>query len=82
MDETKMKYVRLKQYDEIIIFPCIIDHSEFEFMNPISAGFCYIGNNKVECFGESFSLKLKSDLDDTKIATKQAFGIDAMLELI
>ena len=34
---TKQKYIRLKSYDEIIIFPCIIDHSEFKGMNIISA---------------------------------------------
>lgn len=79
--ETKQKYVRLKKYDEIIIFPEIIEHSEFKNFGVISAGFCYIENDRVLCFGESFSLRLKSDEEDTKIATKQIYGFDAMLKL-
>jgi hypothetical protein len=81
MDETKQKYVRLRLFNEIIIFPTSIEHSDFKKFEPISAGFCYIGDNKVNCFGESYSLKLKSDPEDSKIATKQIFGYEAMLEL-
>jgi len=77
MFDTKLKYIRLKNYDEIIIFHSIIEHSRFKHFNPISAGFCYIGDNKVNCFGESISLKIKSMDDDTEIATKQVFGFDA-----
>lgn len=83
--DTKQKFVRLKKYNEVIIFPCIIAHSDFKNFNPISAGFCYVNSNKnrVVCFGESFSLGLKSDpKEDTLQATKQIFGIDAMLELM
>jgi hypothetical protein len=79
---TRQKYVKLKRYDEIIIFPEIMEHSDFKGMNPISAGFCYIGENRVDCFGESVSLDLKSlPVEDTELATKQIFGLDAMLEL-
>ena len=81
MNDTKMKYVRLKTFDEIIIFPQVIEHSEFKRLDPISAGFCYIEYNKVTCFGESYSLKLKSDDEDSKIATNQLFGFEAMLNL-
>jgi len=78
-----MKYVRLQEYDSIIIFPCIIEHSRFKNFNPISAGFCYISDEQVECFGESISLNLKSNkLQDTLIATKQYCGVDSMLKLI
>lgn len=80
--DKQLKYVRLKELDEIIIFPTSIDHSEFKRFNPISAGFCYIGENKVRCFGESVGLNLKSDERDTKLATKQVFGIEAILRLI
>ena len=80
--DTKQKYVRLKEYNEIIIFPLVLEHSRFENLMPISAGFCYVGDNKVSCFGESYSLGLKSDSEDTKLATKQIFGFDAMLTLI
>jgi len=81
MDDTKLKYVRLERFDEIIIFPTVLAHSTFKHLNPISAGFCYIENNKVSCFGESISLDIKSKEGDTQIATKQVFGFDAMLKL-
>ena len=80
--DTKQKYVRLKQYDTIIIFPEVLNHSDFKHMNPISAGFCYVGKDRIDCFGESYSLRMKSDPEDTKLATKQIFGIDAMLALL
>lgn len=80
--DTKQKYVRLKRYDEIIIFPQILEHSEFKNLGVISAGFCYIEKDKVLCFGESVSLRLKSnEEEDTKLATKQIYGFDAMLNL-
>ena len=75
----KMKYVRLKEYDQIIIFPCVMEHSTFKYLNPITAGFCYINppQRRVDCFGESISLRLKSDKkEDTYQATKQIFGFD------
>tara|TARA_R110001592_G_scaffold342710_1_gene632698 strand:- start:299 stop:544 length:246 start_codon:yes stop_codon:yes gene_type:complete len=80
--DTKQKYVRLKDYDEIIIFPQLIQHSDFKYMNPISAGFCYVGNDKIDCFGESVSLGLSSREDDTLKATKQVFGWEAMEKLM
>ena len=79
--DTKQKYVRLKDYNEIIIFPTIIKHSEFKYMEPISAGFCYVGKDKISCFGESISLNLKGMVDDTFIATKQVYGYDAAINL-
>lgn len=81
MIDTKQKYVRLKEYNEIIIFPQILNHSEFRNFNPISAGFCHIHKDKVVCFGNSVSLRLDSMDDDTKLATKQIFGYDAMENL-
>ena len=79
----KLKYVRLNGSDEIIIFPIRINHSEFRGWNVISAGFCIIKENKVECFGESFSLDLKAKpAEDTQLATEQVFGIEAMLDLL
>jgi hypothetical protein len=47
-------------------------------MNPISAGFCYMRKDKVVCFGESISLRLKGMEDDTFLATKQIYGFDLM----
>ena len=83
--DTKQKYVRLKQYGEVIIFPTIIEHSKFRHLGVISAGFCYVDGDakEVRCFGESISLDLESDpKEDTLKATQQLFGIDAMLKLI
>lgn len=77
----KMKYVKVGDYNSIIVFPQIIQHDSFKYLNPKSAGFCYISENKVECFGESYSLKLKSAPEDSLEATKQYIGIEAMIEL-
>jgi hypothetical protein len=71
----KQKYIRTID-GEIIIFPCTIEHSKFRFLNPISAGFCYIGKKNVECKGFSFSLELISNPEEDSLqATKQLFGI-------
>ena len=78
----KMKYVKVGDYNSIIIFPMIIEHSDFKNFKPTTAGFCYISNDKVDCFGESVSLRLKSNERlDTIDATKQYCGIEAMLKL-
>jgi len=78
----RMKYVKVGDYNSIIIFPSIIQHSEFRSFKPKTAGFCYISNDKVECFGDSISLGLKADeKEDTILATKQYCGVDAMLKL-
>jgi hypothetical protein len=81
---TEQKYVRIKEYNGIIIFPCFVEHLSMENLNPVSAGFCLVDadNKKVSCYGRSKSLNLKSDENDTKEATKQVFGYDAMVSLI
>ena len=53
------KYIRTRD-NHIIIFDYGIEHSRFESMDIISAGFVDIYDNKVKCFGESVSLGLKS----------------------
>lgn len=79
----QMKYVRVKDYNSIIIFPQIIQHKEFKEFEPVSAGFCYVSSEKITCFGESISLDLKSnEVDDTFEATKQYCGIEQALKLI
>ena len=71
------KYIRLPQFDEIIIFPEVIQHSKFKHLNPISAGFCHINTDdqSVKCYGESISLNKTSRKEDSDIATKQFFYI-------
>lgn len=84
MFDNKHKYVRLKKYDQFIFFPMITEHSTFKNLNPISAGFCYLDNEdkQLRCFGESYSLGIGAMEDDTQLATKQVYGIDAMLALL
>ena len=81
--DTKQKYVRLKEYDEIIIFPCVIEHSRFKHMNPISAGFCYVHADKIFCFGASYSLNLEAnEKEDSFKATYQIFGFEMAEKLL
>ena len=75
--DTKQKFVRLGEYNQVIIFPGTLQHSEFSNLNPISAGFCHVYKNRIDCFGESISLGLKSKDDDSFMATKQVFGYQA-----
>lgn len=78
----KMKYIKYGEYNSIVIFPQIINHDEFKYLQPKSAGFCYVHQDKVQCFGRSVSLNLQSEEEDTILATKQYCGIDAMLKLL
>ena len=74
---TKIKYVRVKQFNGIIMFPDWISHDTFKNLNPISAGFCMFSDleQKVTCYGNSVSLKLDSIPDeDSNFATKQYFN--------
>ena len=80
--DVKQKYVRLKEYDSFIFFPEVIEHSKFANLNPISAGFCYNEDGVVKCYGESYSLGIKSKEDDTLYATKQVYGVDAMIKIL
>jgi len=76
----KQKYV-ITEDNYIIVFPELIQHSEFKKFNPISAGFISFGVNKqgnpsCSCYGESVSLNLKSREKDTDIAKKQLSMLD------
>jgi hypothetical protein len=83
----KQKYIRTKN-NEIIVFPELLQHSEFKHFEPVSAGFISI-NAKLEkhhreqqwcetsckCYGESISLGLKSnEEEDTMLANKHILG--------
>lgn len=70
---VKHKYVRVK--NDFIIFPCVIEHVSFKFLDPISAGFIYLNDEKEEahCFGESISLGIKSDENDSILASIQFY---------
>jgi hypothetical protein len=77
----KTKYV-ITEDKVIIVFPELIQHSEFKHFNPTSAGFISIGVNKqgnpsCSCYGESISLGLKSNPEkDTELAKKQLNMLD------
>jgi hypothetical protein len=71
----KQKYVITNDL-VIIVFPELLQHSEFKKFEPVSAGFISFGvkegNPTCSCYGESISLGLKSDPEeDTKIAKRQ-----------
>lgn len=70
-----VKYVKTEK-NQIIVFSAIVLHSAFKGFNPISAGFIRFSTNKngeatCKCYGESFSLGLSSDENDTTIARLQ-----------
>lgn len=82
----KQKYIRTKD-DKIIVFPELLQHSEFKKFEPVSAGFISIkvkvhgGNGYAQtdcmCYGESVSLKLKAnEIEDTKLARRQILGYE------
>ena len=77
----KTKYV-ITEDKVIIVFPELIQHSEFKHFNPTSAGFISIGVNKqgnpsCSCYGDSISLGLKSNPEkDTELAKKQLNMLD------
>jgi len=77
----KTKYVVTKE-GTIIVFPELLQHSEFRGFEPISAGFISFGVNKegnptCSCYGESISLGLKSNPEeDTIIAKRQLNMLD------
>lgn len=76
--DNKHKYVRLEEYDVFIFFSMILNHTTFEHLNPISAGFCYLDNEdkKIRCFGESHSLGIGAKENDSELATKQIYGYE------
>lgn len=77
----KVKYIRTEQ-NIIIVFPELLQHSQFRILNPVSAGFISIGATAqyeptIKCYGESVSLKLKAnEEEDTALARKQILGYE------
>lgn len=77
----KQKYI-ITADEIIIVFPELLQHSEFKSWKPISAGFISFGVNKegnpsCSCYGESISLGLQSNPEeDTKIAKRQLNMLD------
>lgn len=72
----ELKYIKIKPFNEIIVFPGSIEHKRMgRGFNVSSAGFISISSDKAICSGESVSLDLKSDPKDSFLATKQLLGI-------
>ncbi len=76
----KQKYI-ITSRKEIIVFPELLQHSEFKSFNPISAGFISFGVNEAgnptcQCYGKSISLNLESNSEDTEIAKRQLGMLD------
>jgi hypothetical protein len=74
----KTKYIKTKE-GEIVVFPEMLQHSEFRDFNPISAGFIAFGvkdgNPSVSCYGKSISLGLSSNEEvDSRLAERQILG--------
>jgi len=68
----KAKYIITKQ-KAIIVFSEFLLHSTFRSFEPVSAGFISFslnkeGNPTCSCYGESVSLGLKSNPEDSLIA--------------
>lgn len=50
-----------------------ITHRQMSIGTPVSAGFCYLNENDVTCFGESVSLEIKSRMTIDDAILKRFF---------
>jgi hypothetical protein len=76
---NRVKYIRTKD-DEIIVFGEIMQHSDFRNFNPVSAGFIQFslnkeGNPTCGCYGESYSLNMKSNPEEDTLLAKRQLGM-------
>lgn len=74
----KAKYIKTCT-KQIIIFSDYQAHDTFKLFRPLSAGFIKFGVDLSGgvicwCYGESVSLNLKSEEEDTKLAMYQILG--------
>jgi hypothetical protein len=69
----QLKYIRTKN-GQFVVFPESINHNQFEKLEPISAGYIQLYDNKAICYGESVTLGLKPMKDDSERATRQFFN--------
>lgn len=66
------KYIKTSER-QIIVFSASLQHKAFSHFNPISAGFISFGTKEngeitCSCYGESVSLDLKSEEEDSLLA--------------
>ena len=71
---TRMKYILNSRNRDFVIFSEQISHDREDGIFGTSAGFCnfYIEDEKVkiECFGESISLRKTSTPEDSEVLTR------------
>ena len=74
MCSKTLKYVRIE--NSIVLFSETLIHSTFKHLQPKSAGFCMINfeEQKATCYGESISLGIGSEEEDSILATHQIFS--------
>ena len=74
-----MKYIHFREhgcnFDSVIVFPDWTPHDTFRGLNVISAGFCLIHHStrEITVYGESVSLKAKSDPSASALIKKLIF---------
>lgn len=71
--DRKQKYVKLSQYNGIVIFPCFVEHSKFQNLGILTAGFCYVDARWIEFIVLEilfFGVKIRWNRDSK---TKQVF---------
>ena len=60
----------------IIVFPYGLKHSTFRDFNCVRAGFISFEEGKAKCYGDSFTLGLKSDEKlDSELANDDIFNL-------
>ena len=77
---SDFKYITFRKngsFLEFLIFPTTMQHSDFSHYNPVSAGLVRLsineeGRPQYECYGDSFSLGIKSrPIEDSHLMNKE-----------
>ena len=78
-----MKYVMLRRgaYRFPVVFPDMIEHSQFSGADVVSAGFVSLARGKASVHGESKSLNMKPKKGDAVIIETFLGGVEAALIL-
>lgn len=72
--DKRVKYICINddRFDCIIVFSKLLSHDIFINLKPKSAGFISFENGEATCYGESVSLRIKSNPEyDSELANKQ-----------
>jgi hypothetical protein len=78
MDKTKYILFETPFGKSIIIFGSELQHKDvaegLDWWKPLSAGFIIIGGREAVCYGESISLKIKSNPEEDNMYANNALG--------